>query len=113
MTPYLKEEFHKSISYGGTVLTMISAGMAVGSLSVGFILQKKILNHFTVMGRGAMCILTGLLVTFPPPSFPLMYNIAPLTAFAGVFVAGIGDPLMTIATLRALYSIQVFITYMF
>jgi 1,4-dihydroxy-2-naphthoate octaprenyltransferase len=82
-------------------------GLVVGSLSVGLILQKKILNHFTVMGLGALCIFTGLMVTFPPQSFPAMYKITPITAFAGVFIAGVGDPLMTIATLRALYNTQV------
>ena len=107
VTPFLKEEFNKSISYGGTVLTLVSVGMAIGSVSVGVILQKKILNPFTAMGIGATFICIGLLVTFPPQSLPVLYNLSPILAFPGVFIAGVGDPMMTIATLRALYNIQV------
>ena len=107
MTPFLKEQFHKSVSYGGTVLTLISVGMCVGSVSVGVLLQKKVLHHFTLMGTGALCVCIGLLVTFPPEVLPKMYDQSPILAFLGVFIAGVGDPLMTIATLRALYSIQV------
>ena len=81
--------------------------MAIGSVSVGMLLQKKILHPFTAMGIGALCIFTGLLVTFPPPSIQVLYDLTPITAFAGVFIAGVGDPLMTIATLRALYDLQV------
>ena len=107
VTPFLKEEFNKSISYGGTVLTLVSVGMAIGSVSVGVILQKKMLNPFTAMGIGATCILIGLLATFPPRSLPALYKLSPIMAFPGVFIAGVGDPIMTIATLRALYDIQV------
>ncbi|XP_063687244.1 uncharacterized protein LOC134820667 [Bolinopsis microptera] len=106
VTPFLKEEFNKSISYGGTVLTLVSIGMATGSVSVGVILQKKILNPLTAMGIGATCIFTGLLVTFPPQSLPALYELSPILAYPGVFTAGLGDPIMTIATLRALCDIQ-------
>ena len=107
VTPFLKEEFNKSISYGGTVLTLVSVGMAIGSVSVGAILQKKIINPFTAMGIGATFICIGLLATFPPQSLPALYNLSPILAFPGVFIAGVGDPMMTIATLRALYDTQV------
>ena len=89
------------------MLTLVSVGMAIGSTSVGFILQSKIISQFTAMGIGALCILTGLLLTFPPESLPAVYNLSPILAFPGVFIAGIGDPFMTIATLRALFNIQV------
>ena len=107
VTPFLKKQFDKSISYGGTVLTLVSAGMCVGSISAGLLLQKKILHHFTLMGTGALCVCIGLLVTFPPEFLPKMFELSPILAFPGVFIAGVGDPLMTIATLRALYNIQV------
>ena len=107
MTPFLKEQFNKSISYGGTVLTLSSVGMSVGSISAGLLLQKKILHHFTLMGSGAMCLCIGLLVTFTSQLLPQMRYLTPILAYPGVFIAGAGDPLMTIATLRALYNIQV------
>ena len=107
VTPYLKEEFNKSISYGGMVLTLASVGMTIGSVTQGLILQKKLLNHFTVMALGALCIFVGLMLTFPPETIPVLYSLAPITAFPGVLIAGIGDPLVTIATLRALYNTQV------
>ncbi|KAL5259086.1 hypothetical protein ACHWQZ_G009521 [Mnemiopsis leidyi] len=106
ITPYLKEEFQKSISYGGSVLTLVSVGMAIGSTSIGFILQKKIISQFTAMGIGALCIMMGLLLTFPPKSLLAIYNLSPILAYPGVFIAGIGDPFMTIATLRALLNMQ-------
>ena len=83
--------------------------MAIGSVSVGVILQKKMLNPFTAMGIGATCIFIGLLATFPPQSLPALYKLSPIMAFPGVFIAGVGDPIMTIATLRALYDIQVYV----
>ena len=107
VTPFLKEQFQKSISYGGTVLTLVSVGMAAGSFGVGFLLQKKILTKFTAMALGAFFVFMGLLVTFPPEYLPTIYNLAPIIAFPGVFIAGVGDPLMTIATIRALYDLQV------
>ena len=81
--------------------------MALGSVVVGLLLQKKVLNHFTTMALGASFVFTGLLVTFPPEYLPTIYNLAPIIAFPGVFIAGVGDPLMTIATIRALYDLQV------
>ena len=107
VTPFLKEQFNKSISYGGAVLTLVSVGMCIGSLSVGILLQKRIVSHFTAMAIGALCVCFGLLVTFPPEFLPTMYHLSPITAFPAVFIAGVGDPLMTIATLKALYDIQV------
>ncbi|XP_063678789.1 MFS-type transporter SLC18B1-like [Bolinopsis microptera] len=106
VTPFLQNEFGKSISYGGGVLTFVSVGMAVGSISAGMLLQKKILNPFTVMAIGSLCVVTGLLLTFPPDSLPGLHNLAPITAIPGVFLAGIGDPLVSISSLRALYNLQ-------
>ena len=86
---------------------LVSLGMATGSFSAGLLLQKKILNTFTVMAVGASSVCLGLILTFPPTALPAMYNMAPIIAFPGVFLAGFGDPLMTIATLRALCDLQV------
>ena len=107
MTPFLKEDFHKSISYGGTVLLLVSFGMAFGSFIAGVILQSKRISTFTVMGMGALAVCVGLLMAFPPSTIPAMYHLAPILAYPGGFLAGIGDPCMTIATLRVLYDIQV------
>ncbi|XP_063680440.1 uncharacterized protein LOC134815781 [Bolinopsis microptera] len=105
-TPFLKEEFHKSITYGGTVLILASAGMATGSFITGILLQKKIFNAFTVMAMGALCLCLGMLITFPPEFIPAMYHEAPITAFPGLFIAGFGYPFTTLASLRVLYNIQ-------
>ena len=106
MTTYLKEHFNKSISYGGTVLTFVSLGMAVGSFTVGALLQQRTMSHFTAMAVGALCISLGLLITFPTEMIPFLYNQSPILAYPGVFIAGFGDPLITIAALNALYYIQ-------
>jgi hypothetical protein len=107
VTPFLHENFNKSISYGGTVLVMVSVGMAIGSVSSGALLQRKILNQYTIMAIGAFSIGVGLMLAFPPEFIPSFYDLAPILAFPGVLLAGIGDPLMTISTLRALYNLQV------
>jgi len=85
----------------------VSFGMATGGVSAGLLLQKKVFTTFVVMAIGAFCVCFGLLLTFPPQFLPTMYEMAPIIAIPGVFIAGFGDPLMTIATLRAMYSIQV------
>ena len=82
--------------------------MVIGSLAAGVLLQKKILNHYTIMLCGAVLIGVGLMLAFPPEFLTSVYNLAPILAFPGVLLAGIGDPLMTIATLRALYNLQVY-----
>lgn len=107
ITPFLKEEFNKSISYGGSVLMLVSLGMGAGGFSSGLLLQRKIFNTFTVMAIGAVGVCLGLLLTFPPQFIPAMYNISPIIAFPGGFLAGVGNPLITIATLRSMYDIQV------
>ena len=107
MTPFLQDEFGKSISYGGGVLVFVSVGMALGSMGTGIMLQKKVLNHYTIMALGALSVAIGLLLTFPPDSLPSLHKLAPVTAFPGVFLAGIGDPLITLSALRALWNLQV------
>ena len=82
--------------------------MGAGSFSAGIILQKKILNAFTVMAIGALLMCIGLLVTFPPDFLPAMHHEAPLLAFPGLFIAGFGYPLNTIAALRTMYNVQVY-----
>ena len=107
VTPFLKEDFNKSISYGGTALTGISFGMALGSFLAGVILQSRKISTFTLMGFGALSVCIGFLMIFPPPTIPALYSLAPILAYPGGFLAGFGDPFMTIATLKALYDIQV------
>ena len=85
----------------------VAIGMAVGSFLVGMLLQSKVLSHYTVMATGTLLILLGLLLTFPPTYFPSFYKMAPITAYPGIFLAGLGDPFVTISTLTALYDLQV------
>ena len=107
LTPFLHDEFNKSISYGGTVLIFGSLGMAIGSLVGGVVLQKKIFNHYTMMASGALGVFVGLLMAFPPEFMTPVYRMAPYLAVPGTLIAGIGDPVITVSTLRAMYNLQV------
>ena len=107
MTPFLHEEFNKSISYGGTVLICASLGMGGGSLIGGVFLQRRTFNHYTLMAGGALAVMVGLLLAFPPEFITPLYNVAPYTAVVGTLLAGIGDPIITVSTLKGLYSLQV------
>ena len=89
------------------MLTLESVGMGVGAVGAGCLLQSKYLNKYTLMGTGALLVAAGLFLTFPLVCWVSFYNAAPLTAFPGVFLAGIGDPLATLTALRAMYDIQV------
>ena len=106
VTPFLQEVFHKSISYGGIVLIFVSIGMTLSSLVTGMLLQKKVFHHFTIMAFGASCLCLGFVITFPPDQIPIIFNKAPILAIPGVFLSGFGAPMITIATLRALYDMQ-------
>ena len=107
LPPFLNEDFGKSLSYGGTVLIFASLGMAGGSFIGGLALQRKTLNHYTLMILGALLVLTGQLITFPPEFIGPLFKLAPYLSYIGTFLAGFGDPLLTVATLRAMYSLQV------
>ena len=85
----------------------VAVGMAVGGALTGILLQSKIISHYTGMAIGAFCLFIGLLLTFPPTFLPSFYKMAPITVFPGVFLAGLGDPLVTVSTLTALYDLQV------
>lgn len=81
--------------------------MAIGSLVAGAALQKKILYHYTLMILGALLVLMGLMLSFPPKFITPVYKLAPYLAFVGTLLAGVGDPVITVSTLRALYTLQV------
>ena len=59
------------------------------------------------MAVGAGLVAVGLFLTFPPAAMASFYELSPILAFPGVFMAGVGDPLITIAALRAMYDLQV------
>ena len=81
--------------------------MALGSLLSGSLLQKKLMTPFVQMALGGFLVAVGLVVTFPPANIPFLYDNSPVLAFPGVFIAGVGDPMATLATLRCLYEMQV------
>ena len=81
--------------------------MGAGSLIGGALLQRKIFNHYTLMAGGALAVMAGLLLAFPPELLTPLFEIAPYTAVVGTLLAGIGDPVITVSTLRGLYSLQV------
>ena len=105
-TPYLLEEFSIPLSVGGTVLATVSAGVAIGSSLSGAIIQSKIINVYTQMASGAVLVGVGLLVMFPSPSISFVYNNIPFIAYPAGFLTGVGDPIITVATLRAMIDIQ-------
>ena len=107
VTPFLHDEFDKSISYGGFVLINVSVGMTLGSVITGVLLQNKALKPGTIMAFGALFVCLGILATFPPRACAALYELAPVSAFVGVFLASMGEPLITIASLRELYDLQV------
>ena len=107
VTPFLHENFGVSISYAGRCLMFLAVGMASGGLLTGLLLQSKKRSHYTVMALGTCSLFMGLILTFPPTFIPSLYRVAPQTAFPGVFLAGLGDPLVTITALTALYDLQV------
>ena len=106
ITPFLHLEFNKSISYGGLAATSVSLGMAAGSFLAGMLLQQKVLNSTTIMVVGSFFVCLGLLICFPQQNMA-MYDLAPILVFPGAFLAGLGDPIMTIAALRTMLHIQV------
>ena len=67
----------------------------------------SLMTPLVQMALGGFLVAVGLVVTFPPTNIPFLYDNSPILAFPGVFIAGVGDPMVTIATLRCLYEIQV------
>lgn len=107
VTPFLEHDFDMSISYGGCALILASLGMALGSAVSGVILQRQLVNSFTAMAFGALVVSVGLLLAFPPRQITSWYKQAPYTVLPGVFLTGIGNPLITLAGLKAMFSLQV------
>ena len=80
-----------------------ASGMAISCLGTGMLLQRRLFSPPSTMAIGAALLALGLFLTFPPPS---LSRHTPTLAFLGVFLAGLGDPLMTLSTLRAMSDIQ-------
>ena len=88
-------------------MIFLAVGMVAGCLLTGVLFYTKKFNHYTVMALGSVFVFVGLLLTIPPTFIPPLYKAAPLTASFGVFLVGLGYPLVTITTLTALYDLQV------
>ena len=108
-TPYLLQTFKIPLSVGGTVLMLLSIGIAIGSLLSGALTQRKLCNAYTQMAIGASAVGLGLLLLFPSPSVPFLYNNVPYLAYPAVLLCGIGDPIITVPTLRAITDLQIMI----
>ena len=104
--PYLYEKFNIPLTVGGTVLVTVSAGNAIGSSLSGLISQSGIINTYIQMAIGAGMVGLGLLLMFPTPSIPFLYNIVPYIAYPAVLLSGMGDPIITVPTLRAMTDLQ-------
>lgn len=106
VTPFLHDEIGTTISYGGTVSLFVSIGMASSACIAGWLIQRKSFHSFTLMAIGSFVTAIGLLLAFPPPYIPALYNNAKWLSILGVFIAGFGDPLVTLPTLRAMCDLQ-------
>ena len=109
ITPYLLDTFEIPLSVGGTVLVSLSAGIAVGSVVSGTLTQSGICNAYTQMAFGAGSVALGLLLLFPNPSLTFFYSNIRYLAYPAVLLCGIGDPVITVPTLRAITDLQIMI----
>ena len=80
-------------------MIFLAVGMVAGCLLTGVLFYTKKFNHYTVMALGSVFVFVGLLLTIPPTFIPPLYKAAPLTASFGVFLVGLGYPLVTITSL--------------
>lgn len=105
-TPYLLEVFSVPLSVGGSVLMCLSAGIAMGSFISGAITQCKFFNAYTQMALGSGTVALGLLLMFPNPNISFLYNKVPYLAYPAVLLCGVGDPIITVPTLRVITDLQ-------
>ena len=105
-TPYLLKNFGVSLTVGGTVVACIGIGVAVGSILSGWLSQKNMLHTFVQMSLGSLVVGLGLLLIYPHPSFTWLYENGPILAFPAVIICGLGDPIITVASLRAMEDLQ-------
>lgn len=84
----------------------VSIGMASSACIAGWLIQRKSFHVFTLMAIGSFVTAIGLLLAFPPPYIPALYNNAKWLSILGVFIAGFGDPLVTLPTLRVMCDLQ-------
>ena len=107
VTPFLHDNFGVSISFVGQCMIFLAVGMVAGCLLTGLLFYTKKLNQYTVMALGSVFVFLGLLLAIPPTFIPPLYKAAPITVSFGIFLVGLGYPLVTITTLTALYDLQV------
>ena len=107
ITPYLNICFDVSISAGGWVLWTVSVGMVSGSLVSAYLMKGPKISPYTQMALGSMFVGAGILLMFPIEYITFLYDKSPYIAFPAAFLAGFGDPLITIATLKAMKSVQI------
>ena len=72
----------------------------------GLMCQSHMMSCYTQMVLGAGLVMLGILLMFPHPSLHWLYNGGLLVAYIAVFIAGVGDPLLSVPTLKAMTDIQ-------
>ncbi|KAL5269802.1 hypothetical protein ACHWQZ_G003315 [Mnemiopsis leidyi] len=110
ITPYLNRKFGISIGDGGLVLATVSVGMVLGSLTSAYLMRGHKISAYTQMIMGSVFVGAGILLMFPIKYLRFLYDNSPYIAFPAAFLAGFGDPLITIASLTAMKNVQLKIT---
>ena len=110
ITPYLNRKFDISIGDGGLVLATVSVGMVLGSLTSAYLMRGHKISAYTQMIMGSVFVGAGILLMFPIEYISFLYKNSPYLAFPAAFLAGFGDPLITIASLTAMKNVQLKMT---
>ena len=106
VTPYLNRKFDISIGDGGLVLATVSVGMVLGSLMSAYLMKGPKVSAYTQMMMGSIFVGVGILLMFPIEYIRFLYRNSPYLSFLAAFLAGFGDPLITVATLTAMKNMQ-------
>lgn len=99
----MHEELGVSYSFGGLVFSMSTPGLITGSIVSGVVLQRKLITANTQMLIGCILVAIALFLTFPPEQIE---QIVVYTAFPAVLFAGLGESLVTLAAITAMYNVQ-------
>ena len=87
-------------------MATVSVGMVLGSLMSAYLMKGPKVSAYTQMILGSGFVGAGILLMFPIESISFLYRNCPYISFLAAFLAGFGDPLITIAALTAMKNVQ-------